>query len=156
MTGCNIFSFFTSQWTVIYHELHSNCRFRNLLERNWLWIFRRTQGISNVKICNTGNCNDGTDVGLTHLHLIQSIEFIQLADFYFFAFIRVVMVYKYNFLIYGNLTIVNLTNTDTSYIFIVIDGTDEYLCTCFRVTFRCWNVINDGIEQCCHIRSRHT
>ena len=45
------------------------------------------------------------------------------------------------FLIYFQGTIVDLTDTDTSNVFIVINGTDQYLCRCFRITFRSRNVI---------------
>ena len=56
------------------------------------------------------------------------------------------VVYENHFLIYGNCTVVNFTNTDTTNVFIVVDGTDQHLCACVLVTFRCRNVINDGIK----------
>ena len=50
MTRCDKFSFLTGQRTVIYHEMHSDCRFRDLLERNWFRMLRRTDRIANMDI----------------------------------------------------------------------------------------------------------
>ena len=40
MAGSYIFSFLSGKRTVIYNEIHRDCWFRNLLERNWCRIFR--------------------------------------------------------------------------------------------------------------------
>ena len=51
-------------------EIHGDSRLRNLLERNSYRIFRRTDGISNVNVRNTGDGYDGTDLCFTDIYFI--------------------------------------------------------------------------------------
>ena len=51
------------------------------------------------------------------------------------------MVDNNHILVDGDGTVIYLSDTDTSDIFIVIDGADQYLGRSFRVSFRCGNVI---------------
>ena len=48
-------------------------------------------------------------------------------------------------------SVIHFSDTDTTNVFIVIDGADQHLCTCIRITFRSWNVIQDGLKQRNHI-----
>ena len=64
------------------------------------------------------------------------------------------MIYNNTVLIYLYKTIVNLTNTNTTYIFIIIDGADQNLSRCLWITFRCRNMLNNGFKQWNHILSR--
>ena len=50
------------------------------------------------------------------------------------------MVHQHHFLVDSDLTVVYFTDTDTTYIFIVVDGTDQNLGTCIRITFRSLDV----------------
>ena len=61
------------------------------------------------------------------------------------------MVQKSKFLVNSNLTLLNFTNTDTSYIFVVVDGADQNLCVCFRITFRSRDLFQDGFKQRSHV-----
>ena len=61
------------------------------------------------------------------------------------------MVDNNHILIDGDGTVIYLSDTDTSDIFIVIDGADQYLGWSFRVSFRCGNVIKDRFKQRLHI-----
>lgn len=70
MTGSDIFSFLTGERTVVYDEIHGDSRLGNLLERNSYRIFRRTDGISNVNVRNTGDGYDGTDLCFTDIYFI--------------------------------------------------------------------------------------
>ena len=70
MTGGNEFTFLTSQRAVVDHKVHGDSRLGDLLERNRLWIFRRTDRITNVDISNTGNSNDGTDLRFLYLYTV--------------------------------------------------------------------------------------
>ena len=61
------------------------------------------------------------------------------------------MVYDNHILVHGDGTAVYFSNADTAYIFVVVDGTDQYLGRCFRITFRSRNIIQNGIEQRSHV-----
>ena len=50
--------------------------------------------------------------------------------------VGVVVVTDDHILIHTDGTVVYLTDTDTSYIFIIIDGTDQYLGSCLGVDLR--------------------
>ena len=43
-------------------------------------------------------------------------------------------------------TVLNFTNSDTSNIFIVVDGTDEHLGRSFRISLRCRNIVKDRLK----------
>ena len=58
VSGSNEFTFLSCKGAVIYHKVHGNRRLGNLLERNGFRIFHGTDGISNMKIRNTGYCNN--------------------------------------------------------------------------------------------------
>ena len=82
---------------------------------------------------------------------IQTIKLVQLADLGLDDLVGVVVVTDDHILIHTDGTVVYLTDTDTSYIFIIIDGTDQYLGSCLGVTFGSGNVVDDGLEQRLHI-----
>ncbi len=52
VTGCDIFSFLSGERTVIYDKIHRNRWFGNPLERDWLRIFRRTEGVADMDVGN--------------------------------------------------------------------------------------------------------
>ena len=146
MTGSNIFSFLTCQRRIIYHKVHCNRRLRNLLERNRIRVFQITQRIPDMNIRNSGNCNDGPNISFCNFHLIQTIKLIQLADLHFFLFIRFMMIHQHHFLIHRNLAVIYFTDADTSNVLIIVNGTDQYLCPCFRIPFRCRNIIQNRLK----------
>ena len=61
------------------------------------------------------------------------------------------MVQKSKLLVYGNSTAFNLTNADTSNIFVIINGTDQYLCVCIRVSLRSRDVFQNSLKQRLHV-----
>ena len=61
------------------------------------------------------------------------------------------MVYDYCILVYTDGSVIYFTNTDTAYIFIVVDSADENLCIGFRISLRCRDIIQDGIKERFHI-----
>ena len=61
MTGSDVFTFLSGERAVIYHEVHGDRRLGDLLERNRLRLFRRTQGITDMDIRDTGDRYDLTD-----------------------------------------------------------------------------------------------
>ena len=110
-----------------------------------------TQCISDMNICYTGNCYDRTNSGLLHFNLIQSIKLIQFADLNLNLFLTFVMIADYDLLIdfYGS--VINFAHTDTSHVFIIINGTYQHLGPCLRVTFRCRNVVYNCLKKRLHI-----
>ena len=136
MTGSYELALLTCQWAVIYHKMHGDRRLGNLLERDRFRIFHVTQGITDMDFRDTGDGYDRTDTGFLYFYFIQTVKLVQLADLYFFLFGRIMMVHQHHFLVDSDLTVVHFTYTDTSYIFVVVDGTDQHLCTCVRITFR--------------------
>ena len=107
--------------------------------------------MADVKLADTGDGNDGTDACFLYLYFIQTIKLVQLADLGLDDLVGVVVVTDDHILIHTDGTVVYLTDTDTSYIFIIIDGTDQYLGSCLGVTFGSGNVVDDGLEQRLHI-----
>ena len=151
MTAGNEFTLLACQRRIIYHELHGDGGLTDLLERNGYHIFRRADGVTDVKLADTGDGNDGTDACFLYLYFIQTIKLVQLADLGLDDLVGVVVVTDDHILIHTDGTVVYLTDTDTSYIFIIIDGTDQYLGSCLGVTFGSGNVVDDGLEQRLHI-----
>ena len=42
----------------------------------------RAERVSDVQVCNTGNCNDGADTRLADFYFIQTVKLVKLADLY--------------------------------------------------------------------------
>ena len=100
MTGSDEFTFLTGQRAVVYHEIHGDGRLGNLLERNRLpGSPASTDRIADMDIRDTGNRYDGTDGSGLYIHLIQAVKLIELADFYFLFFVRIVVVYDNHILV---------------------------------------------------------
>ena len=150
MTGGDEFSFLPGKGTVIYQKIHRNSRLRNLLERNWIWIFRRTKGVSDVDICNTGNGYNRADTCLFNLYFIKSIKFIKFADLYFFHLVRVVVVAEHDLLINADSPVFHFSDADTAHILVVVNGTDQNLCGSFRIS--CWSrdILQYGFKKGLH------
>ena len=53
-----------------------------------------------------------------------------------------------------NGTVVHLAHSDSAYIFVVVDGADQYLGTCLRVAAGSGDIIDDGLEERLHIRAK--
>ena len=63
------------------------------------------------------------------------------------------VVYNDSLLIYLDFTVIHFTDSDTSYILVVVDCTDKNLCVGIRIT--CWSrdVVYDSLEERSHILS---
>ena len=61
------------------------------------------------------------------------------------------MVYNNYILVDRNRSVIDFSDTDTANVFIVIDGADQHLCTCIRISFRSRDVIQDGLKQRNHV-----
>ena len=151
MTGSDVFTFLSCKRTVIYHEVHGKSRFGDLLERDCFRIVTAAEGITDMDIFDTGYSYDGTDGCFFYFDFVQSVKFIKFADLDFFAFVKVMMVQKSKLLVDSNLTVFYFTDTDTSDIFVVVDGADQYLCVSVRITFRCRDIFQNGLKQRSHV-----
>ena len=152
VAGSYVFTFFTGQRAVVYDEVHGNSRLGDFLERDGNRVVQiAAESISDVDIRDTGNSNDRTDACLSNLYFFQSVKFIQFADLYFFLLGQIVVVDQHNVLVHADRSVFNFADTDTSNVFVVVDGTDQKLCASFRIAGRSRDVFQNGLEQRCHI-----
>ena len=77
-----------------------------------------------MNVCNAGNCHNGAYGSFLYFYLFQAVKFIEFADFYFAAFIFVMCIDNNDILVYFDGAIINFTNTDAPYIFVIINGAD--------------------------------
>ena len=151
VTGSDVFTFLSCKRAVVYKEVHGDCRLGNLLERNGLRVVSCTECITDVDICDTGDCNNSSDGSALNFNFVQSVKFVEFADLYALVFVRVMMVQKHQLLVYGNGSALNLADTDTAYILIVVDGADKNLRISVRISLRSRNRIKDGLKKRSHI-----
>ena len=151
MTAGDEFSFFAGKGRVVYHEVHCNGRLGNFLERDCVGRIGRAERVSDVQVCNTGNCNDGADTRLADFYFIQTVKLVKLADLYALGGVGIVMVDDDNLLIDGNLAIIHFADADSADVFVVINGTDQQLQTSIRVALVSRDVVQDRVEQRLHI-----
>ena len=63
------------------------------------------------------------------------------------------MVADDNLLVYLNIAVVNLSDTDAPYIFIVVNRADKNLCTSVRVSLGSGNIVKDCLKQRRHVNA---
>ena len=102
---------------------------------------------------DAGYGNDLADRSTFHFHSLQAVKHIHLADFYTFLLVRIVMVHQQNLLIQFQRTVVDFADTDSSHIFIVVDGADQHLNAQVRIAFRCRNILENGLKKRRHVLS---
>ena len=151
MTGGDEFTFLTGKRAVIDDEIHRDRRLGDLLEWNRLRSVNRTDRISDMQIRDTGNRYDGTDGSGLYIHLIQAVKLIELADFYFIFFGRIVVVYDNHILVDGDSTAVDLSDTDPADILIVVDRADQHLRRAVLITFRSRDVVQNCLKERNHV-----
>ena len=151
VTGGDELSFLSCQRAVVDKELHGDGRLGNLLERDGYRVICGADRIADVDICNTGNGYDGADAGRFHFYFVQTVELVQLADLDALFFVRVVMVYQYGVHVDTDFAVVHFADTDTAHIFVVVDGADEHLCACLRISFGSRDVVQDRLKQGNHV-----
>ena len=114
-------------------------------------MVRCADGITDMDVCYTGDCYDGTDACLCYFYLVETVEFIKLAYFYFLYLIGIMVVNDDSFLVYFDAAVVYFAHTYAAYILVVVDGGDKYLCACFGITFGSRDVIKYSLEEGVHI-----
>ena len=153
MSWSDKFSLLTGKWAVIYYEMHCYCWLRNLLEWDCYRIFRRAEGISDMNICNTWDGNDRTDTCFFDFHFIKSVKLIKFAYLYTLHLVFIMMIHDNNILVYADFSIVHFTDTDTTYIFIVVNSADKHLCSGIRITLRGRDVVKNSLKERNHVFS---
>ena len=78
---------------------------------------------------------------------LQTVKLIKLSDFGSYLSVRFMVIYQQNFLALSDNAVVQLTDADTTDIFIVINGGDEHLSPRLRITDGSRNIVDDGIKQ---------
>ena len=99
----------------------------------WLSDCPGSRAYRRLRCRKYGDRNDRSDTGLFDLYLIQTVKFIELADFYFLLLVRGMVVYKNHFLIDCNLAVIYFTDADTADIFVIVDRADEHLSRGIRI-----------------------
>ncbi len=135
------FTLLTCKRGVIHHKVHGNGGLTDLLERDWGDIVGRAERVSDVDVRDAGDGYDGADARLLYLHLVQTVKLIELADLHALLFLGIVRVAEHDLLIHGDLAVVYLADADASHIFIVINGTDQYLGSGIGIALRCGNIV---------------
>ena len=146
MSWSNKLTFLTSERTVINHKIHRKSRLRNLLEWYCNRVFYWTESITDMDISNTWNSDDFTNGCFAGLNLFKTVKCIKLSNSYPLFNTWVVVVDNHNFLINFNLTIINFTNTDSTYKFVIINSRNKHLCISIRISFWCRYIINDTFK----------
>ena len=99
-----------------------------------------------MNIRDTRNGYYGAYTRFFYFHSFKSVKFVKFGNFDFSRLFGIVCIYDYYIVIGVNHASVNFAYTDSSYIFIVVNGTDKNLCAAFGISFGCGNIINDGLE----------
>ena len=151
LSGSNVFAFLTCKGAVIYREVHCQCRFGNFYKRQCFRFFGRTDGIANGNVFDTAQGNDITNGCFFYFYSLQTFELVQFCDSYLFLCFCIMHIQNDNFVVYFQCAVFDLTDTDTTQIFAVVDGGDQCLCRGFHIACRCRNVVDDGFKQRFHI-----
>ena len=64
------------------------------------------------------------------------------------------MVYDHAVLVYLQASVVDLADTDTANKLVVVDGADQHLGVCVRISLRSRDIIDDSLKQRAHINFR--
>ena len=152
MTASNELTFLTSKWTIIYTKCHRKCRFTNLVYFHSYRIVNNCDCITNVNIRHTTYSNDCTNSSFLNFNSFKTFIFIELSYSNLSELVWVMVVYNSNFVINMNCTIFNLTNTNLTNVFVVINSSNEHTKVCIRVTSRCRNMFDNCIKKWLHIR----
>ena len=151
MAGGDVFSFLTCQRAVIYTEVHGDRRILDLLERDRVRFIHGADRVTDVKIFNAGQSDDGSDGSSLDRNLLQAVELIQLGDADLLLLGAVMVVDQQRVLVHLDGAPVDLADTDAPHIFIVIDGGDQHLQGAFRLTLRSRDVVHDGLKERGHV-----
>ncbi len=154
VTGGHELTLCTGERRIIDHEIHGNGGLRNLLERNGGGILLGADGVTHMKIFNTGYSHDGAVLRLLYIHSLQAVKLIELCDSNLLPLRGIMMVHHQRLLVHTDGTVLYLTDTDTAHELVVVNGGHQHLGGSLRVTLRCRNVVQNCIEERLHIHIR--
>ena len=120
------------------------------MERDGPGIFRRTDGIADMQVRNTGHGHDIPDPGLMHFHPVQAVKLVQLADLHPAQFVRVMMVDYHTLLVYPEGPVVNFSDPDTPHVLVIVNGADEHLGIRVRIPFGGRDIVYNRLKQRLH------
>ena len=149
MTGSNELTFLTGERRIVNDEVHRDRRLGNLLEWNRSCL-AGDDGISYMEILDTGDRNDLTAVCLIDIDSCETVEGVELRDTYTGTLVRIVVVDDIGLLIQLQGTVIDLTDADTADELVIIDGGYQHLGIRLRITLRCRDIIEDGLEERLH------
>ena len=114
-------------------------------------MLRGAEGITDMKIGNTGDGYDGTNGSLVYFYFVQTVKLIELADLDTALLVRLVMVYEDTVLVYFDSTVVHFADADTAHILVVVDGADQNLGSGSLVAFGSGDIVQNGLKQRHHV-----
>ena len=127
--------------------MHGDRRLGYLLERDRIFLTYLADRVADLKVTDTGDSYNRTDFRLLHIYFAQTVEFIKLCNSGLLMNGRIVIINAYNFLSDSNGTVVDFTDSDSSYIFIIIYSRNQDLSTLLRIAFRSRNIVDDRLEE---------
>ena len=133
--------------TIVNDKVHGDRRLGYLLERNRVFLTYFADRIADLEVTDTGDRYDRTDFRFLHIHLAQTVEFVKLGDPGLLMNGRIVIIHPNNLLSDSDGTVVDFTDTDSSYIFIIINSRNQDLGALLRIAFRRRYIIDDRLEE---------
>ena len=147
LSRCAVRSFTSRKRAVVNDKVHGDRRLGYLLERNRVFLTYFADRIADLEITDTGDRYDRTDFRFLHIHLAQTVEFVKLGDPGLLMNGRIVIIHPNNLLSDSDGTVVDFTDTDSSYIFIIINSRNQDLGALLRIAFRRRYIIDDRLEE---------
>ena len=104
-----------------------------------------------MDVGDAGDGHDGADLRFLHLHAVQTLELVELADLHAVQLVRLVMVHDGHFLVHADGAVVHLADADAAHVFVVVDGADQDLGELVRIPLGRRDVLHDGLKQRLHV-----
>ena len=148
MTGCNEFTFTTSEWRVVYGEYHGQCWFVDGDRWQCFWIFSISYSFTNVDIVDTSECNDIAHFSFVSFNAVQTIISIYATNF---RFTSAFTIHNSHLLVSFHFTANDTAYSDFTDEVIVIKCSNHELKRTFHITLWCRNFVDQCLEQWLHI-----
>ena len=104
-----------------------------------------------MDVGDAGDGHDGADLRFLHLHTVQSLELVELADLHAADLVRLVVVHDGALFVDADDAVVHFADADAAHVLVVVDGADEDLGELLRVALGRRDVVHDGLEQRLHV-----
>ena len=147
MTGGQEFSFLAGKWAVVDREGHLNGRCGNLNKFQRFRCIRRTDGLADAQLFDTGDTNDIADGCGLSWNTLQALNLVEGDNLGAVGNGRVMVVADDDLVIDIESAAGDSADADASNEVVVVDGGNQHLCRAFRVTLRSRDLLEDGVEQ---------